>query len=168
VNNSARIDPDRQYSIGVASKLLGLSASTPRDLERRGQLECTRTPGGQRRVPGAELVRFLETSRVESPKHSSCTSTPRRHEDDSSAHRSWLGLWISKAQQSLPLDASPEIRLRAGARLERALRGLGPETDGADIERVVAGAVQQAVGEALMSLADYGDTQVLNFLSSDL
>src|SRR5262249_59737200 len=70
-NNKSRVNPEGQYSIGSASELLGLSPSTVRDLERRGQIECIRTPGGQRRISGAEILRLLEAASVHHGKQAS-------------------------------------------------------------------------------------------------
>jgi len=146
-NNKSRVNPERQYSIGSASELLGLSPSTVRDLERRGQIECIRTPGGQRRISGAEILRLLEAASVYHGKQASAGDAKPRRQESSPARESWLGLWVGNMQQRLPLDASPEIRLHAASVLERDLRGLGPATDSSLVEKLVAGVVQRAAKE---------------------
>ena len=58
----SRIDPDRTYSTTSAARHLGVSASTLRDLERRGKVDSTRTPGRHRRFSGSALLRLREES----------------------------------------------------------------------------------------------------------
>ncbi len=62
MSGKVRIDPQGIYAVGAAARLLGVSASTLRDLERRGKIESERTPGGQRRFTGASLLTLLEES----------------------------------------------------------------------------------------------------------
>src|SRR5713101_5040621 len=62
MSDDMKIDPSRHYPTSTAAQLLGVSASTVRDLERRGRLTCTRTPGGQRRFAGTDLLRLQDES----------------------------------------------------------------------------------------------------------
>ena len=62
------IDPEGVYTISAAARLLSISPSTLRDLERRGKIECTWTPGRQRRFPGSELLRLLAAPRRATPR----------------------------------------------------------------------------------------------------
>ena len=41
MSDKKSIDPESVYSISAAARLLGVSPSTLRDLERRGDIECT-------------------------------------------------------------------------------------------------------------------------------
>jgi molybdopterin-binding protein len=50
--------PD-SYRIGEAADLLGVKAETLRRWERQGTLVTTRTSGGQRQVPAAEVARLI-------------------------------------------------------------------------------------------------------------
>jgi molybdopterin-binding protein len=50
--------PD-SYRIGEAAELLGVKAETLRRWERQGTLVTTRTSGGQRQVPAAEVARLI-------------------------------------------------------------------------------------------------------------
>jgi molybdopterin-binding protein len=50
--------PD-SYRIGEAADLLGVRVETVRRWERDGKLTTTRTSGGQRRVPAAEVARLI-------------------------------------------------------------------------------------------------------------
>ena len=105
MSDQVKIDPDGIYSIGTAARLLGISASTLRDLERRGKLACTRTPGGQRRFVGAELLRMLKESADVSPKKPASTSTHvAATTEDAKARQAWLGSLIAGTQRELPLD----------------------------------------------------------------
>jgi molybdopterin-binding protein len=47
------------YRIGEAAELLGVRVETLRRWERDGKLQSTRTSGGQRRVPAAEVARLI-------------------------------------------------------------------------------------------------------------
>lgn len=53
--------------IGEAAKLLGVRVETLRRWERDGKLATTRTPGGQRVVPSAEVARLLAERRAAKP-----------------------------------------------------------------------------------------------------
>lgn len=53
------------YRIGEAAALLGVRVETLRRWERDGKLAVTRTPGGQRLVPAAEVARILAERRGE-------------------------------------------------------------------------------------------------------
>lgn len=46
-------------TIGDAARQLGVSTDTIRRWDREGLITTTRTPGGQRRIPGAEIARIL-------------------------------------------------------------------------------------------------------------
>lgn len=136
------IDRNRIYAIGLAARLLGVSPSTLRDLERRGQLEATRTPRGQRRFLGAELIRVREQSIgvFRKPPTVSTASV----DAEAQARHGWLGSWVARAQRELPSDAPAEARVRLGADLERALRPLGPKSADADVERLVKSLIDRA------------------------
>lgn len=51
------------YRIGEAAAVLGVRVETLRRWEREGRLRSNRTPGGQRRVPAAEVARLLSEQR---------------------------------------------------------------------------------------------------------
>ena len=50
---------DDSYRIGEAAEALGVRVETLRRWEREGKLRSTRTGGGQRLVPAAEVARLL-------------------------------------------------------------------------------------------------------------
>jgi molybdopterin-binding protein len=52
------------YRIGEAAEILGVRVETLRRWEREGKLGTERTPGGQRRVPAAEVARLLSEGRA--------------------------------------------------------------------------------------------------------
>ncbi len=148
MSDNVRIDPGI-YSIGTAARLLGLSASALRDLERRGMLECTRTPGGQRRFAGSELLRLRVESIGVPLKKSGPTSTPgAATTEDAKARQAWLGPLIARAQRELPVDTPAEVRLRLGADLERALRTMGPVSPLSDVDPVVKRQIEHAKHQA--------------------
>ena len=47
------------YRIGEAAEILGVRVETLRRWEREGKLTTSRTSGGQRRVPAAEVARLI-------------------------------------------------------------------------------------------------------------
>src|SRR5215469_10365529 len=49
--------PDAYYSVGQAARLLGVSQYMIRSLIEAGAIAAESTPGGQRRIPAAELDR---------------------------------------------------------------------------------------------------------------
>jgi molybdopterin-binding protein len=51
------------YRIGEAAGMLGVRVETVRRWEREGRLTTTRTAGGQRLVPAAEVARLLSDRR---------------------------------------------------------------------------------------------------------
>ncbi len=55
------------YRIGEAAELLGVRVETLRRWERDGKLRSTRTVGGQRLVPAAEVARLLAERRANKP-----------------------------------------------------------------------------------------------------
>lgn len=57
----------RHYRIGEAAEMLGVRVETLRRWERQGSLRTTRTTGGQRLVPAAEVARLLSERRSERP-----------------------------------------------------------------------------------------------------
>ena len=65
--------PD-SYRIGEAAELLGVRVETLRRWERDGKLRTTRTSGGQRRVPAAEVARLIAEDR---PKHPIAAASAR-------------------------------------------------------------------------------------------
>ncbi len=145
MSDAVTIDPDGIYSIGAAARLLGVSASTLRDLERRGQVDCTRTPGGQRRFAGSGLLRLRTQSMGAPPKE---PASPSPHiavsAEDAKARQAWLGQLIAGAQRELPTDTPAEIRLRLGADLERALGNWGPASPMGHVEPLIKSLVQRA------------------------
>jgi molybdopterin-binding protein len=58
---------DHAYRIGDAAKVLGVRIETLRRWERDGRLVTTRTSGGQRLVPAAEVARLLAERRATKP-----------------------------------------------------------------------------------------------------
>ena len=58
--------PD-SYRIGEAAELLGVRVETLRRWERDGKLRTTRTSGGQRRVPAAEVARLIAGKQQKQP-----------------------------------------------------------------------------------------------------
>src|SRR5260370_29173992 len=100
MSEDRKIDPSRHYLISAAAELLGVSASTLRDLERRGRLTCTRTPGCQRRFAGTELLRFQDKPTAVPPRRARVTSahvagTP----EDGKTRQARLGALIAGAQR---------------------------------------------------------------------
>lgn len=55
------------YRIGEAAEMLGVRVETLRRWEREGRLSTSRTPGGQRLVPAAEVARLLAERRPRRP-----------------------------------------------------------------------------------------------------
>jgi len=66
-----------QYRLGQAARLLGVSVDTVRRNADRGELEVTRTAGGHRLVPGADLARLAE--RLDEDAESGGGSSARNH-----------------------------------------------------------------------------------------
>jgi MerR family regulatory protein len=141
-----KIDPERIYTIGAAAQLLNVSPSTLRDLERRGHVACSRTPGRrQRQFAGSELLRLQdEANRVPSRETRPTPSTGAVVTEDVKVRQAWLGSLIARAQRELPADTPAEVRLRLGADLARALRNVGPASPLADVEAVVKRQIEQA------------------------
>ena len=149
MSDDMRIDPERIYTIGAAARLLNVSPSTLRDLERRGHVACSRTPGRQRRFAGSELLRLQDESKGVPPRATRPTSsTGAVVTEDVKVRQAWLGPLIARAQRELPVDTPAEVRLRFGADLERALRNVGPVSPLADVEPVVKRQIEQATHQA--------------------
>ncbi len=145
MSDDMKIDPSRHYPTSTAAQLLGVSASTVRDLERRGRLTCTRTPGGQRRFAGTDLLRLQDESSAVPPRRARVTSAHvAGTTEDAKTRQAWLGALIAGAQRELPADSSGEIRLRLAADIERALRPFGPAAAVGDLAPLVKGLVEQA------------------------
>jgi hypothetical protein len=140
------IDPEGVYTISAAARLLSLTPSTLRDLERRGKIECTWTPGRQRRFVGAELLRVLAASRGGAPPKEPAQPPPAgaTATGDAAARRAWLGQLIARAQRELPGDTPAAIRLRVGTDLEHALVKWGPSSPLSDLEPLITNVVERA------------------------
>jgi len=145
MSDKKSIDPESVYSISAAARLLGVSPSTLRDLERRGDIECTWTPGRQRRFGGAEILRFLAASRSTTPREpAQRPHTGAADTEDAASRRAWLGHLIARAQRQLPVDTPATIRLRVGTDLEHALRKWGPSSPLSDVEPLITSVVERA------------------------
>jgi excisionase family DNA binding protein len=143
ISANTKINPDSTYPIGTAARLIGVSASTLRDLERQGKLECTRTPGGQRRFSGSELLRLRD--RPTHPKKPVPPTSPSAaNPEDVKARAGWLNELIARGQRGLPSDTPAEIRFRLASDLEHALRGFGPESGGGEVELLFNSVVERA------------------------
>jgi excisionase family DNA binding protein len=137
------IDPDGIYSISAAARLLGVSASTLRDLERRGKIEGNRTPGGQRRFTGSSLLQLrTESNRVRPRSRPAADSTAT--DPDAKTRQVWVGQVMAQAQRAVPADTPAEIRLRLGADVERALDHFGPTSPMDTVEPLVKSLVERA------------------------
>ena len=139
------IDPEDVYPISAAARLLRVSPSTLRDLERRGKIACTWTPGRQRRFVGSELLRLLAQS--QDPASTELVQTPSARTTatiDAAARRAWLGQLIVRAQRALPADTPAAIRFRLAADLERGLSTYGPASSLGDVEPLITSAVEHA------------------------
>ena len=149
MSDEVTIDPDAVYSISVAAELLHVSPSTVRDLERRGKLTCTRTPGNQRRIAGSELLRLRRES-LGTPRKTSAPPGPHiaLSVEDVKARQAWLGQWVARAQRDLPADTPAEIRLRLAADLDRALGPWSPASPAGDVEPLVKSLVARAITQA--------------------
>jgi len=149
MSDDTNINPERIYTIGTGGRLLNVSPSTLRDLERRGMVACTRTPGGQRRFAGSELLRLQDESIRLPPKKTRPTSSSgAATTEDTKARQAWLGQLIAQAQRELPVDAPAEVRLQLAANLERALRNLGPIAPLDEVKPVIKHQVDQARRQA--------------------
>lgn len=89
-NPGGRIDPDHRYPVGAAAGLIGFSASGFRKLERSGRLTCERTAGGQRRVSGTELLRFLEEEGQDQSREPTRPLVHALSAADRAARQAWL------------------------------------------------------------------------------
>lgn len=139
------IDPEDVYTISAAARLLSVSPSTLRDLERRGKIECTWTPGRQRRFGGADLLRFLAASRGAKPREPAPTPPAGASDTgDAAARRVWLGHLVVRAQRELPVDTPAAIRLRVGTDLVHALGKWGPSSPLSDLEPFISSVVERA------------------------
>src|SRR5216683_7435096 len=105
MSDDRKIDPRRHYPIGTAAEFLGMSTSTLRDLERQGRLTCTRTPGGQRRFAGTELLRLQEESTAVPPRRAATSVPGAGTTEDAKTRQAWLGALIARAQRELPADS---------------------------------------------------------------
>jgi excisionase family DNA binding protein len=138
------IDPDGIYLISAAARLLGVSASTLRDLERRGKIEGTRTPGGQRRFTGSALLQLRAESNRVHPRTPRPAADSTATDPDAKTRQAWLGQVMAQAQRALPADTPAEIRLRLGADVERALGHFGPTSSMDAVEPLVKSLVERA------------------------
>jgi excisionase family DNA binding protein len=144
MSDDVTIDPDGIYLITAAARLLGVSASTLRDLDRQGKIESTRTPGGQRRFTGSALLQLRAESHRVHPRTSRPAAASTATDADAKARQAWLGQVMARAQRELPADTPAEIRLRLGADVERALGHFGPSSPVDAVEPLVKSLVERA------------------------
>jgi len=139
------IDPEGIYAISAAARLLSVSPSTLRDLERRGKIECTWTPGRQRRFGGADLLQFRAASQGATPREPAPTPPAGASDTgDAAARRAWLGHLVARLQRELPVDTPAAIRLRVGTDLEHALGKWAPSSPLSDLEPLITSVVERA------------------------
>jgi excisionase family DNA binding protein len=150
MSNDMQIDPERVYAIGAAARLLGVSASTLRDCERRGEITSTQTRGGHRRFRGAELLRLREASvhHVAARKPGPVTSSDATTSEEAKARHTWLGQWTGRAQRELDPATPAEVRLRLAVDLERALGPWGPASPAEDVQPIVTSLIARAKQQA--------------------
>ena len=145
MSDKQSIDSEDVYPISAAARLLHVSPSTLRDLERRGKIACTWTPGRQRRFVGSELLRLLAQSQDAASTELAQTPSARTTDtSDATARRAWLGQLIARAQRELPADTPAAIRLRLAADLEHGLSTCGPASSLGDVEPHITSAVEHA------------------------
>lgn len=104
---------DRQiwFTLGEASRLLGVDASTLRGWADAGRVRAFRTPGGHRRFARAHLQEFLRNGR------------PRRPSQVArSIHRQGSSLARSRSAPDAPWSAALDEAVRA--KIRRICRGL--------------------------------------------
>ena len=81
MNASKPPDPETALRIGQAAELLGVTVDTLRRWERDGRLATSRSEGGQRLVPIAEVSRLLtERRRQARPRRTVAQSARNRFE----------------------------------------------------------------------------------------
>jgi DNA-binding transcriptional MerR regulator len=147
MSNEMQINPERVYAMGAAARLLGMSASSLRDCERRGEIASTQTRGGHRRFRGAELLRLREVSghHVATRKPRPMTSNDNTTtSEETKARHTWLGKWIGRAQRELEPATPADVRLRLAVDLERALSPWGPASPVEDVQPVVTSLIARA------------------------
>lgn len=132
-----RIDPDHRYPVGAAALVIGVSPSGFRNLERSGRLTCERTAGGQRRVSGAELLRFLAEEGPDQSREPTRPPVPALSAADRAARQAWLARWMSHGLKALPTEAPPTARLRLRTDIERALRTYDPDAPDPEVSDLV-------------------------------
>lgn len=69
----------KQYKIGEAAELLGVSVDSVRRLADSGRLPTVRTPSGQRMVNGRQLARFMAASPPEPESEPIVGRSARNH-----------------------------------------------------------------------------------------
>src|SRR6266478_1749859 len=145
MSHTNTIDPEDIYTMSAAARLLRVSPSTLRALERRGNIACTWTPGRQRRFAGSELLRLLAQSQGPAPAKPAQTSSAATTDTaEATVRRAWLGPLIARAQRELPADTPAAIRLQLGTDLERALSNWGPTSPVSDVAPLITSVVEQA------------------------
>ncbi len=150
MSDQGSIDPNGRYSIGAAARLVALSPATLRALQQQAKVQCSWTPGGQRRFSGSELIRIRDESRGLPPRKPTRTSPPVAavaHEE-ATAREGWLGQISGRVQRELPVDIPPEIRLRLGVDVERTLRPFGPASSPGDVEALISSLIARAKRQA--------------------
>jgi molybdopterin-binding protein len=69
----------KDYGVGDAASVLGVSTDTVRRWIDSGHLTATRTPGGRRRIEAAVLARFAQALHGEPDKETAAQKSARNH-----------------------------------------------------------------------------------------
>lgn len=113
---------ERTYRIGEAAALLGVRVETLRRWEREGKLAVLRTPGGQRRVPAAEVARVL-ADRGRAPEPALLSARNRLPGVVTSVRRDGLTAAVEilsgphRIVSLITREAADELDIRPGARV---------------------------------------------------
>lgn len=139
--SKAETETDTWYSTGEAARLLRVDVRTVQRWEKKGYLSATRTPGGHRRYPAAQIHALLG---VPPPTHPHTSTTPPHDSaQGQDSDQAWL-LTRGEAAELLGVDVStllgweesgaltplrtPSGRRRYLAEQVHALRKGGPST----------------------------------------
>ena len=148
---------DKLYTMRQASELVGMTVRYLQILDKKGKIECVRTPGGRRRIPESEIMRLR--GKIKRDCRWAIYARVSSHEQKNKGD---LQRQIEYLQKLVPTEAK-EIKIisEIGSGLNDKRKGLKTLMDG-----VIAGEITDIAITDKDRLTRFGFQYILKFFNT--